>query len=927
MSRRSSVRAWPLPDRAAFLTWAATTAASDANESRRTRKSKKAVADGASTELFAQQRFCRHYLSHEGPHRGLVLYHGLGSGKSCSAIATSEALREVAPGRPVYVMLPASLRRNYMAEVRICGGRMFREAQAWRKLAPGPETQGHPWIAAVGPKTLAANGGSLWIPAGGEGDGEGAGGGGGTFTAFAKLSPSDREAVSRQVDDAIARTHKFVHYNGLTAKSAAALVDANGPNPFDDAVVVIDEVHNFVSNLGLHAEESKLVIGLYRRIYEARRCKVVLLSGTPLVNEPEEVAVLVNLAAGPVVVHEFPLGHRGLAPDAEARLAACPVVRDFSEEMRDGGMRQVLRVRLVPEGFVRAPGDSAGTFVTRASSSSNDANDANEEGQLRMATAALYGAAGASAGTSPPSKRVELELIPSDPLEFRSRFLKPRLNDGDAAVEELEAAAEDELARRMVGCISYFRGHDKSLYPALRSISMVQRPLSPRQFSEYTTQRVNERKREEAAKRFAAARGDKGGSVGVGVRPFSRAACTFVFPEGIVRPRRADVAAAEALAQEEENDTDDAVDLDDDPGQGQKIQRKTRRIDKAYQTALDAAIQALRDLPQGSLKCSTTTTTAGTKTRTRTKSSKGGVLGGHAPLPLLMDLSPKFDSIVGALAALSDKTKPEKDRGTAIVYSQFRRAEGVAILAVALEANGFVQLELSSTATPGERVAHLWRGGKPLLGPEITEAIRAAPRYFLYSNDDPDTAADMLRIFNDRLGELSSETLRKSLEALQPSNASAGSGMTGMTNLRGQMAAALLITRSGAEGISTKNVRQVHVIEPFWHANRVDQVIGRARRAHSHDALPAEDRTVDVFVYVATFTAEQAKAHGKDAGRTSDEHVHHVAQKKRALLLRLLHAMKRAAVDCAAYGPASVPEGGCVAAPPGAGPDRGLAPY
>ena len=372
------------------------------------------------------------------------------------------------------------------------------------------------------------------------------------------------------------------------------------------------------------------------------------------------------------------------------------------------------------------------------------------------------------------------------------------------------------------------------------------------------------------------------------------------------------LAAAEEEAAAAESGSDDA-ESNDIAGP-----KKTRRVDRAYQAALDDAIQALRDLPPDALRCSAATAAATMPKSKKSKTAKKDEdVTQQPPSGGLADLSPKFDSIVEALMALSDRAKPVEERGTAIVYSQFRRAEGVAILAVALEANGFVQLELSTTAGGGDRIASLWRGGKLLIGPEITEQVRAAPRYIMYSNDDPELAADLLRVFNDQAGEISSEQLRRSLEALAPSS----NGNKALTNLRGQLATAMLITRSGAEGISTKNVRQVHVIEPFWHANRVDQVIGRARRAHSHDALPAEDRTVDVFIYIATFTKEQSKAHGKDAGRTSDEHVHLVAQKKRALLLRLLHAMKRAAVDCAAYGPSSVPEGGCVTAPPGSGPD------
>ena len=125
---------WPLPDRAGFAAWAAkaTSAAKDAPPP----DSKGGNAD--LMELFEQQRFCRAYLDHRGPHRGLLLYHGLGSGKSCSAIATAEALR-AAKGRHVYVLLPASLRNNYVREVRRCGGRMFAESQDWR-LVTRPST-------------------------------------------------------------------------------------------------------------------------------------------------------------------------------------------------------------------------------------------------------------------------------------------------------------------------------------------------------------------------------------------------------------------------------------------------------------------------------------------------------------------------------------------------------------------------------------------------------------------------------------------------------------------------------------------------------------------------------------------------------------------------------------------------------------------
>ena len=61
-----------------------------------------------------------------------------------------------------------------------------------------------------------------------------------------------------------------------------------------------------------------------------------------------------------------------------------------------------------------------------------------------------------------------------------------------------------------------------------------------------------------------------------------------------------------------------------------------------------------------------------------------------------------------------------------------------------------------------------------------------------------------------------------------------------------------MITASGAEGISLMSTKYVHIVEPYWHPVRTQQVIGRARRICSHEDLPEELRTVNVFFYLMT---------------------------------------------------------------------------
>jgi hypothetical protein len=66
--------------------------------------------------LMTHQKIVRDYLNLVTPYRGLLLYHGLGSGKTCSSIAIAEGMKS---SKEIIVMTPASLRMNYRSEERV----------------------------------------------------------------------------------------------------------------------------------------------------------------------------------------------------------------------------------------------------------------------------------------------------------------------------------------------------------------------------------------------------------------------------------------------------------------------------------------------------------------------------------------------------------------------------------------------------------------------------------------------------------------------------------------------------------------------------------------------------------------------------------------------------------------------------------------
>jgi hypothetical protein len=109
-----------------------------------------------------------------------------------------------------------------------------------------------------------------------------------------------------------------------------------------------------------------------------------------------------------------------------------------------------------------------------------------------------------------------------------------------------------------------------------------------------------------------------------------------------------------------------------------------------------------------------------------------------------------------------------------------------------------------------------------------------------------------------------------------------------------------LSTKSGAEGVNLMNVRQVHIMEPYWNDLRIKQAIGRAVRQCSHATLPRHLRTVDAYIYRSTIDSFPLGEDIDERGRnhTTDEYVLQVARKKQGLIDRAQLVMKEIAVDC-----------------------------
>jgi hypothetical protein len=146
-----------------------------------------------------------------------------------------------------------------------------------------------------------------------------------------------------------------------------------------------------------------------------------------------------------------------------------------------------------------------------------------------------------------------------------------------------------------------------------------------------------------------------------------------------------------------------------------------------------------------------------------------------------------------------------------------------------------------------------------------------------------------------------------------------------------------MASSSGAEGINLKNVRHLHIMEPYWNPARHDQVIGRGIRLCSHatrqsvhdgtvvtEVVPIEERTIRVSFYMSVFSDEQSTsvtafnivpirrvdsmpkrydvspdiARPPDAFMSSDEYLYEIAYEKSRLTASISKLIKQASVDC-----------------------------
>ena len=807
-------------------------------------------------KLLIHQKIVRDYLNLYSPYRGLLLYHGLGSGKTCSSIAIAEGMKS---SKKVIIMTPASLRRNYIEEIKKCGDTLYKKDQHWEWVPlSGGSTAIDTLSAALG-ITVAyiKKKKGVWLVDSNQ------------ESNLDKLTPKQIMSLDDQLDEMIMTKYQFINYNGLRKEKLKSMTSNYDVNIFDHSVVVIDEVHNFISRISNKIEKEKpvnhdksgeaekfpvsLALILYEMLLNAQDVRIVFLTGTPIINYPNELGILFNMLRGYIKTWNFTIKTTSGYNTIKQKINDL-IGKDKFMDYFEYSKNNILSVTRNPLGFERS--NVKGEYVGVKDATLNERGEISDA-QFKNRIISILENNDIDVEKSSVTVDVH-KALPDNLKEFEAMFL------GDKG----SVKNTDLFKKRILGLTSYFRSAQEGLLPRyepLTDFEVVKIPMSDYQLGVYEIARSAERK-EDMKRKSKKPSVDKDGlyvEPTSSYRIFSRLYCNFVMPTPPGRPLpregNLDESYKKTLAETDKKGSNDLEGNEADESEGDVVMNKN--ADNNYQTRIQDAIKYLKD-------------------------HGDEVFSSES----LMTYSPKFLTMIENISS-------REHLGLHLVYSQFRTLEGIGIFKMVLDYNGYTQFKIK-------------KGSDGVWEMNIAEEDLGKPTYALYTGTETAEEKEIIRnIYNSNWDP--NLPITKKLKEIANNNH------------MGEIIKVLMITASGSEGINLRSTRYVHIMEPYWHPTRKEQVIGRARRICSHKALPEEMQDVRVFLYLMTITKEQEaevskdmKLHDKSKLKynvseetdkmehvlvTSDEALFEISTMKEKVTSNLTRLIKEAAIDCATY--------------------------
>lgn len=188
-------------------------------------------------DFLNHQKIIARFMSPYTTNSGILLFHGLGSGKSCTSIATTELIKNI-PDSPfkhcLFLAKGRNLIQNFINElVYKCTDNIYT----------------------------------------------------------AKKDEYETELEkTRKINKNISSFYSFETFEKMSKNNILPFDDKTLAEKYNNHVIIIDEVHN----LRLTSDTS-IYSNFHRFLHSVKNCKIILLSGTPMRDRPEEIATIMNL--------------------------------------------------------------------------------------------------------------------------------------------------------------------------------------------------------------------------------------------------------------------------------------------------------------------------------------------------------------------------------------------------------------------------------------------------------------------------------------------------------------------------------------------------------------------------------------------------------------------------------------------------------
>ena len=398
----------------------------------------------------------------------------------------------------------------------------------------------------------------------------------------------------------------------------------------------------------------------------------------------------------------------------------------------------------------------------------------------------------------------------------------------------------DLIKRRIAGLTSYYEFPDKTKYPEQLPTNIVLVPMSEYQLDSYERYRHTEIQKDKTSKKK---QDEENKQQLTTYRLVSRLACSFVFPEEIGSPYDSKLLEHKIGLIEKLGDRLDNFEITSEEAEEMEKSDLDKEIKQGYIQLLLKDKDKYLDMKNGSLA----------------------------------KYSPKYYMMINNI---------QKERGKQLVYSYFRNLIGLRIFSYALLQTGnWAEFRIKKTSSSGGKATKkdtIW---------ELDERDyeKGKNKYIFYTGlEDKDEREIYRNVYNSTWNDLP-QSCNKLVEQIKKINEN---------NYYGEVIKMLMTTKTGAEGLDLKEVRYIHITESYWQHVLIDQIIGRGVRNESHLNLPLKDRTVEIFIYMATITPNLARNISHIDVR-NDVYKYLSAERKRIIINEFQKLMKETAFDCA----------------------------